>query len=250
MKVLFAGALLLCAPLTPYIQNTSWTSNSDNHPSQVSTPSQLEKDANEAHSAGLVMREIDYRQQLSRARWAAFALDPHSVDEYQRYDLVFLNDMPLGLLLEGSHRFSEAESVFRHNRVELASERIAGNDIRSESELQLAHLLASEGSRQEAEKICSHWKHRMSHLAGRQDSDHVYGIPRAPIYDTPEAEVAKWDLACGNPDEGLRLIAEQIRAHPHMLVSFNVLEKYYDAQGDFEKARKAESDGKLAVASD
>jgi hypothetical protein len=32
-----------------------------------------------------------------------------------------------------------------------------------------------------------------------------------------------------------------------MLASFIVLENYYDAQGEFQMARKAESDGTLAV---
>jgi hypothetical protein len=247
MRALFAGALLLSVPLVPGLQNTATGSNATDHPTQVNAPSQLEKAANEAHNAGQIGEEIDYRQQFSRAEWAAFAHDPHSLNEYDRYNLVYLNDLPLGLLLEGSHRFSEAEITFRHNQVELASERIAGDDIKAQNELQLAHLLSSEGNNREAESICSHLKKRMRHLAGTQDSAHLYGIPKAPTYDTPEVEVARWDLACGNPDEGLRLIAEQIAAHPHMLASFTVLENYYYAQGDFQMARKAESNGALAV---
>ena len=129
----------------------------------------------------------------------------------------------------------------------MASERIAGDDIKSENELQLAHLLASEGNDREAAKICSHWKNRMRRIVPRQDSAHIYGIPVTPIFDTAEVEVAKWDLGCGNPDEGLRLIEEQIAVHPHMLASFTVLKNYYDAMGDFQMARKAESDGTLSV---
>ena len=222
MRALFAGALLLSVPLVPGLQNTATGSNATDHPTQVNAPSQLKKAANEAHNAGHIGEEIDYRQQFSLAEWAAFAHDPHSLNEYDRYNLVYLNDLPLGLLLEGSHRFSEAEITFRHNQVELASERIAGDDIKAQNELQLAHLLSNEGNHREAESICSHLKKRMRHLAGTQDSAHVYGIPKAPIYDTPEVEVARWDLACGNPDEGLRLIAEQIAAHPHMLLPLPV----------------------------
>jgi hypothetical protein len=55
------------------------------------------------------------------------------------------------------------------------------------------------------------------------------------------------NLACGDSGEGLRLIEEQISVHPRTLVSFTVLRDYYYAQGDFQKARKAESDGTLAI---
>jgi hypothetical protein len=247
MRVLVAASMLLSVPLALCPQSTLRDSNSIDHPSQVSAPSELKKHADEAHNAGHIEEEIDYRQQFSWAEWAAFAHNPRSLDEYRRYDLVDFNDLPLALLLEGSHRLSEAETTFRHNQSELASERVAGDDIKAENELQLAHLLASEGNHREAEKICSHWKNRMRHLAGGQDSDHFYGIPKAPISDTPEVEVAKWDLACGSPDEGLRLIEEQIAVHPHMLASFTVLKNYYDAMGDFQMARKAESDGTLSV---
>ncbi len=87
----------------------------------------------------------------------------------------------------------------------------------------------------------------MRHIAAGQDSAHIYGTPRAPLYDTPEVEVAKWDLACGKPEEGLRLITEQIAAHPKMLISFTILSNYYYAQGDFQKARKEELDGTSAL---
>lgn len=91
-------------------------------------------------------------------------------------------------------------------------ERIAGNDIKSENQLQLAHLLAVEGNAREAKSICSYWKGRMRRLASGQDSAHLYGIPKTPLRDTPEAEMASWDLSCGNPGEGLKLIEEQISA--------------------------------------
>ncbi|MGA3225853.1 MAG: hypothetical protein ABSC65_18955 [Acidobacteriaceae bacterium] len=247
MRALIASALLLSAPLALGSQNPLTHANVPDRPSQASSTSQLKKAADEAHDAGHIAEEIDYRQQFSRAKWATFSLDPSSLDEYDRFNLVDLNDLPLGLLLEGSHRFAEAEQILRHNQAELSSERIAGDDIKAQNELRLAHLLAREGNHREADDICSHWKRRMRRLVWRQDSAHIYGTPKAPVYDTPDVEVARWDLACGNPNEGLRLIAEQIAAHPHMLASFIVLENYYDAQGEFQMARKAESDGTLAV---
>jgi hypothetical protein len=247
MRTLFAAVLLLSIPIVVRAQGTVGDLKGVNHRDQAGVRSQLWKQAEDAHEAGRFDDEIEFRQRFSREAWSAFALNPKSLDEGHRYDIVFLNDLPLGLLLEGTHRFSEAEAIFRHNQVELATERIAGNDIKSENQLLLAGLLAREGNDREAKSICSHWKGRVRHLAGGQDSAHIYGIPKAPIRDTPEVEVARWDLACGEPAEGIRLIEEQISAHPRMLFSFRVLSSYYYAQGDFQRARKTESDGTSAI---
>ncbi len=239
MKVLFAAALLFFVPVAPRTQETSGDSNSI-----VSILSRLKQQADEAHAAGHIGEEIDYRQQLSREAWGTFSHDPDSLNEYKRYNIIDYNDFPLGLLLEGTHRFSEAEEIFRHNRAEYAAERIAGNDTKSVNELQLADLLAREGNDLEAERICSYWKNKMSGMVPKQN---IYSFPVAPIYDTAEVETARWDFACGRPDEGLKLVARQIAAHPHMLASFIVLRNFYDANGNFEKARKAELDGSFAV---
>jgi hypothetical protein len=247
MRTQFVVVLLLFTSVAAIAQSTFGSLKGADHQDQASLLSQLKKQAEEAHQSGRFDEEIDYRQRFSREAWAAFASNPKSLNEYDRYIIVFLNDLPLGLLLEGAHRLSEAEAVFRHNQAELAAERVAGNDIKSENQLHLAHLLVSEGNDQEAKSICSHWKGRMRHLAAGQDSAHIYGIPKAPISDTPEIEIARWNLACGNSGEGLRLIEEQISAHPRMLASFTVLRDYYYAQGDFQKALKAESDGTLAI---
>ena len=206
----------------------------------------LSKQAADAHQSGRVDEEIEFRQQLSRKAWAEFARNPQS-SIYDRYNIVEINDVPLGLLLEGSHRLSDAEAVFRHNQAELSAERIAGNDSKSANELLLAQVLASESKTSEANRICSRWKGRVRHLAAGQDSDHWYGEPRAPLRDTPEVETASWDLSCGSPDEGLKLLSEQIHAHPHMLASFTVLSHYFAAIGEFSKALKAERDGTAAV---
>jgi hypothetical protein len=206
----------------------------------------LKTQANEAHEAGQIDQEISFRQQFSRKAWE-IAVDPTSLDKYDRYLIIFENDLPLALLLEGTHQWPEAEARFRHNQTELAANRVAGNDIKSENQLQLAYLLAREGKSEDANRICSYWKGRMKHLAAGQDTGHIYGIPVAPIRDTPEVEVAEWDLACGKPKEGVALLMEQIAAHPHMLFPFTVLSNYYFAQGDFQKARTAESDGTAAL---
>jgi hypothetical protein len=199
--------------------------------------------ADEAHKAGQIKEEITYRQQFSQMAWKSFTLDPKSLDRYDRYNIILLNDLPLGLLLQGAHRWQEAEAMFRHNQAELDAETIAGNDIKSENQLHLAHLLASEGKTEEAKRICTHWKGRMRHIAAGQDSDHWHGIPRAPLYDTPEVEIAEWDLACGKSEVGIALLAGQIAAHPKMLISYTVLSSYYDSQGDFQRATKTERDG-------
>jgi len=222
-------------------------SHSADLPAATTTLARLKTQADEARKAGHIDEEINYRQQLSQKAWETFAIDPTSLDKYQRYNIIFLNDIPLGLLLEGTHQWPEAEAIFRHNEAELAANSVAGNDIKSENQLLLAYLLASEGKTEDAKNICSHWKGRMRHFAAGQDTAHRYGIPVAPISDTPEVEVAKWDLACGEPQEALALLTKQIAAHPHMLASFTVLSNYYYALGDFQKARKAEAEGATAL---
>ena len=214
------------------------------------TPAALEglsKLADEAHKGGDIEEEIALRRSFSQDAWASYELNPKSSGKFDRWEIVSTNDIPLGLLLEGTRRWSEAESVFRHNRAELEHERLAGNDIKSENQLHLAQVLALEGKGSEAQSICSHWKNRVRHTAAGQDSDHWHGEPRAPLYDTPEVETAAWDLACGSPEQGLRLLSEQIQAHPRMLVSFTVLSHYYFAVGDFPRARQAENDGTAAI---
>ena len=87
----------------------------------------------------------------------------------------------------------------------------------------------------------------MRHIGAGQDTDHWHGEPRAPLYDTPELEIAAWDLACGNTEEELKLVSKQIDAHPHMLASFTVLSEYYFANGEFEKALTTEKEGTAAL---
>jgi len=227
--------------------NSEGQRKSQHSHSEASMLAHLKAQADEAHKTGDIDQEINYRRQFSQKVWETFAADPTSLDKYDRYNIILLNDLPFALLLEGIHRWPEAETIFRHNEAELAANRVAGNDIKSDNQLQLAYLLAREGKVEDAKSICSSWKGRMRHIAAGGDTAHKYGMPVAPISDTPEVEVAKWDLACGKMQEALELLTDQIAAHPHMLISFTVLSNYYYANGDFQKARKAESDGTTAL---
>ena len=208
---------------------------------------ELDRLAYQAHQNGDVEKEIELRKNLSREAWISYAQHTTDPGRWDRWAIVYENDLPLSLLLEGKQEWPEAEEVYRHNEAALAHERLAGNDIKSENQLHLAHLLASEGKEPEAKAICSHWKSRVRHIAAGQDSDHWYGEPKAPLYDTSELEIATWDLACGKTEEGLKLVSEQIDAHPHMLASFTVLSQYYFANGEFEKALTTEKAGTTAL---
>jgi tetratricopeptide (TPR) repeat protein len=247
MRTFLVAVFLLSSLSLRNHNSTPQDSRTTDHSTPATTLLHLKTLVDEAHKAGHINEEINYRQQFSQKAWETFAADPRSQNKYDRYNIIFLNDMPLGLLLEGTHQWPKAEAIFRHNEAELAANSVAGNDIKSENQLQFAYLLASEGKIEDAKNICSHWKGRMRQLAAGQDTAHRYGIPVAPISDTPEVEVAKWDLACGEPQEALALLTKEIAAHPHMLASFRVLSNYYYAQGDFKKARKAEAEGATAL---
>lgn len=248
MRLLITLSLLVPSVLfvAPLQNEQPHSEGADSHTTSAAL-ADLRRLAGEAHERGDVEEEITLRRELSRKAWETFALNPKALSGYARYNIVDFNDVPLGLLLEGSHRLSDAEAVFRHNQAELALERIAGNDIKSKNELYLAQVLALEGKVPEANKICLHWKHRMRHFAAGQDSDHWHGEPRAPLYDTPEVETATWDLACGTSEQGLRLLSEQIQAHPGMLAPYTVLSNYYLAEGDFQKALATEKEGTTAL---
>jgi hypothetical protein len=206
----------------------------------------LNKLADEAHKEGDIEAEIAHRRKFSALAWDHLAyLSPKS--RWNRFSIVFLNDLPLGLLLEGNHQLSDAEMVYRHNQSQLAHERLAGNDIKSENELRLAHVLLVEGRDSDAKKICSHWEHRVKHNADYALFAVAHDTPTPPLYDTPEVETARWDLACDAPAEGLRILAEQIKAHPHMLASYTALSEYYTAEGRFQEAQKTENGGVSAL---
>jgi hypothetical protein len=240
-------SLLLFIALSSDAQSPRQNSIAAGRNPQEKALMELDRLAHQAHENGDVEKEIELRRNLSREAWVNYSQHPTDPGRWDRWAIVYENDLPLALLLEGKQEWSEAEEIYRRNQAALAHERLAGNDIKSVNQLHLAHLLESEGKEPEAKAICSHWKSRMRHIAAGQDTDHWHGEPRAPLYDTPELEVAAWDLACGNTEEGLKLVSEQIDAHPHMLASFTVLSRYYFANGEFEKALTTEKEGTTAL---
>jgi hypothetical protein len=157
------------------------------------------------------------------------------------------NDLPLALLLEGTHEWSEAEAIYRHSQFILANERLAGNDIKSENQLHMARLLTKEHKQLDAKAICSHWKNRVAHDANFALFAVEHNFPTPPLYDTPEVEIGGWQLACGLPEEGIRILPQPIQAHLGMLAPYTVLGNYYLAEGDFQKALVAERDGTTAL---
>src|SRR5215469_13502734 len=188
--------------------------------------------ANEAHEKGEIKEEIEYRRNYSQMGWAA---NPTSrAGSVNRWLIVYTNDMPLAILLEGTHEWAEAEAVYRHNQTALEGEAVAGDDVKSANELHLAHLLAREGRQKEAREICAFWEKRVKRIGQALD-------------DSPETETGAWDLACGRTEEGMRLLKQQMAAHPRMLAPYTVVSEYSIAEGDFEKGRRAETDGVWAV---
>ncbi len=203
--------------------------------------------ADEAHQRGDLAKEVEYRRDFSRFAWDNLDRKSKSPLDWSRWEIVFHNDLPLAILLEGSGQWPEAETIYRRNQSSLAHERLAGNDIKSDNQLLLAHLLAKEGKHSEARAICSYWKDRIKHNADFALRAIANNVPTPPLYDTPEVETGKWKLACGPPAEGLRLLEQQIQAHPGMLAPYTVLSRYYLAEGDSQKALAAERDGTAAL---
>ncbi len=176
----------------------------------------------------------------SELEWQLIAQSPRARNKYDLYNLLFLNDLPLAFLFEGKHRWDEAESIFRHNQLQLAHLSVAGNDIKSDNELGLAHLLFNMGKTEEAQKICSYWENRVRHNADFAINAVKTNVPTPPLYDTPEVENGRWDLACGEPQVGEDLLRKQIVAHPDMLASYTALENYYMETGTFPKVLELE----------
>ncbi|MGA7887830.1 MAG: hypothetical protein WCA44_19010 [Acidobacteriaceae bacterium] len=211
---------------------------------------ELERLADDAHKAGRIDDEISIRASLSEKAWADSASNPKSLDEYELYDLISFNDMPLAVLLEGTNHWTQAEKMFRHNQAELAHMRIAGDDIKSQNQLLLAYLLTREGQQRAANAICHHWQSKVRHLADGYLWAMKHDVPEIPpsqIADTNEIEVAAWDLACGASLDGLTLAAQQKAVHPFMLRSYEVLREYYAANGESERAREEEKEWDSAV---
>lgn len=254
MKIVINGvggrvlvALMLAAAMIAEAQDRHQASVVAERNTRDKALNESDRLASQARERGDTQKEIELRQKLSAEAWINYRQHPNDPGRWNRWAIVYENDLPLALLLEGTHQWPAAEAIYRRNQSELAHERLAGNDIKSENELHLAHLIALEGKVPEANQICSHWKFRMRHIAAGQDSDHWHGEPKAPLYDTPEVETATWDLACSSPEQGLKLLSEQIKAHPRMLAPYTVLSNYYLSKGDFQKALDIEKEGTAAL---
>jgi len=205
--------------------------------------------ADKAHQTGDSEKEIDFRRLVSQIAWDNWERHPKSPGRWNRWAIVYENDLPLARLLEGTHRWSEAETMYRHNQFALKHERLAGNDIRSENDLQLAHLLTKEGKSSESKTICSHWKNKVRHNADFALDAVKHDVPTPPLYDTPEVEVAVWALACEQPGDGISLLEAQIQAHPGMLAPFTAMANYYTSEGKFGNALEVEKNGTSALLS-
>jgi len=205
--------------------------------------------AEKAHGAGDVEKEIKFRTIVSQLAWENWERHPKIPGRWNRWAIVYENDLPLARLLEGTHRWLEAEAIYRHNQSALKHERLAGNDIKSENDLELAHLLTKEGKQPEAKSICGHWKNKVKHNADFALDAVKHDVPVPPLYDTPEVEVATWTLACEQSDDGISLLEAQVRAHPGMLAPFTAMANYYTSEGDFRTALEIEKHGTSALMS-
>jgi hypothetical protein len=205
--------------------------------------------ADKAHQASDIDKESQFRQVVSQLAWDNWERHPKSPGRWNRWAIVYENDLPLARLLEGTHLWLEAEAIYRHNQSMLEHERLAGNDIKSENDLELAHLLTKEGKQPEAKALCGTWKNRVKHNADFALYALKYDVPTPPLYDTPEVEVAVWKLECERPEDGLSLLEEQIYAHPGMLAPFAAMVNYYTSEGNFRIALTIEKNGTSALLS-
>ena len=235
MRILGLISLLLVLPVCSRAQCTAPSDTNDAGANSKKLARHWEQIAYIAHQEGRFDEELECRMASTKLEWQLVAQD-----KYDLYNLLFLNDLPLAFLLEGKHRWSEAENLYRHNKQQLARLKIAGNDIKSDNELGLAHLLFSTGKTEEAQKICSHWKNRVRHNADFAIEAVKTNVPTPPLYDTPEVENGRWDLACGEAQQGEDLLRIQIVAHPDMLASYTALSNYYVETGAFSKVLELE----------
>ena len=240
MRAMTFVSLLILVPACASAQCKPPSSGQDSDADSKELARQWQQIAYKAHQDGRFDEELECRMRASKLEWQVVAQSPRALNKYEQYDLLELNDLSLAYLLEGKHRWDEAENIFRHSRQQLAHLSVAGNDIKSDNELGLAHLLFSMGKTDEAHKICSHWKNRVRHNADFAINAVKTNVPTPPLYDSPQVEIGRWELACGEPQTGEDLLRTQIVAHPNMLTPFTALENYYLEAGEFSKALELE----------
>jgi hypothetical protein len=240
MRAITLIILFIFLPACIDAQCGSPSSTADSNVNSKKQLAHWEQTAYKLHQDGSFDEELECRMHLSKLEWQLVAQSPRALDKYDLWGLLAENDRPLAFLLEGKHRWDEAENIYRHSQQQLAHLRVAGNDVKSDNELGLAHLLFSVGKTEEAQKICSHWKNRVRHNADFAINAVKTNVPTPPLYDTPEVEIGRWDIACGEPQAGEDLLRTQIVAHPDMLAPYTALENYFLETGAFPKALEIE----------
>jgi hypothetical protein len=191
-----------------------------------------------ATRAGDIPDEIEYRTKWSEIARRYFALYPKKFDAYYSRTSIVMNDEPLALLLEGAHRYLEAEVIYRRNLSMISVDPIFQKEVEFDDELGLARALGGQGEDKDAARVCSAWKLREEFVAGRSDA--TYGLASKSV------EAAKWDLSCGKEQEGLALLHNEAAARPWMYSAHIALRDYYYAHGDVQNALKAEKQNEIA----
>jgi hypothetical protein len=191
-----------------------------------------------ARGAGDTLEEVLYRGQWSDVARRYFALYPQKFDAfYSRIGIVF-NDEPLALDLEGLHRWTEAEEIYRRNLSMIAVDPLFQKEVKFDEQLGLSRTLAAQGKNKDAARICSQWKWPARLIAGRGTA--FWGYASRPV------EIAKWDLSCGKEQEGLALLQKESAAHPWIYATYVALRDYYYSQGDVHNALKADEQNSKA----
>jgi len=191
-----------------------------------------------ANRAGDTPDEIQYRTKWSEIARRYSALYRKKFDAFYSRTTIVMNDEPLALLLEGAHRYSEAEEIYRRNLSMISVDPIFQKEVEFDDELGLARALAGQGESTDAARVCSKWKLRKEFVAGLSDA--TYGLASKPV------EAAKWDLSCGKEQEGLALLHNEATARPWMYSAYIALRDYYYAHGDVQNALKADGQNEQA----
>jgi tetratricopeptide (TPR) repeat protein len=190
-----------------------------------------------AQRAGDIQNEVIYRTQASEIMRKYFALYPSKFGLYSRIEIVF-NDDSLALLLEGTHQWADAEVIYRRNIAMSDVDPLFEKEEKFDNQLGLARTLVAQGKDKDAAHMCSKWKIPARFVANGGEVS--VGLENAPV------EIAKWDVSCGNEQEGLARLQKEAAAHPSDRAAYIALRDYYYAHGDVKNALKAEEHNDLA----
>ena len=104
MRLLLALSLLFPSALIGApAQNAELHSQARDRATTPATLADLSKLADQAHKRGDVEEEIALRRSFSQKAWASYELNPKSSRRFDRWGIINFNEIPLGLLLEGTH---------------------------------------------------------------------------------------------------------------------------------------------------